>query len=114
MKIHATDYNSMDTDNVSNKLDNGVKTPQAIRIDKGTHMAESGTGISDESVTLMVKSHLAAIKLHHEGCELLRREEEARGWMARLFPNRKNTPSPLPSPLPTYIVARARELGLIK
>jgi hypothetical protein len=114
MKIRATDYNSMSTDDVSKKLDNGVNTPQDIRIERGTHYHESNNGIDDVAVAQMVKAHLTAVQLHHDGWKALRETEKARGWMARLFPTRADLPPPLPPPLPSYILARARELGLLQ
>ena len=114
MKIRATDYNPMSTDTVSKNLDDGVKTPQDIRTSKGTHIAETNNGIDDVAVAAMVTEHKAAVQRNRDWYDELQRKEKARGWRARLFPSRDSTPPPLPQPLPTYILARARELGLLQ
>lgn len=91
-----------------------TRPPINVRDEAGTHVAKSGTGISDKMVVQMVTDHKEAVRQNRDGWEAIRAKEAARGWMGRLFPSRDySVPPPIPAPLPFYILARARELGIL-
>jgi hypothetical protein len=113
MKIHLTDGSTAICSGDAKNLDTGVNTPLIVRNEQGTHISKISTGINDEEVTRMVKEHLAAVQ-RREDWETRQRVQKGRGWMGRLFPSEPSEAPPLPDPLPSYIVARARELGLIQ
>lgn len=112
MKIRLNDGATSTYGTMPKNLDAGVITPLAVRDATGTHLSRSSTGFNDAEVARLVSEHQAAVKAHQEGWDAICAAEKARGWMGRLFPAR-TTPPPAPEPLPSYIVARARELGLI-
>lgn len=116
MKIRTRDSGVTTSAEAAKSLDDAGNTPLTLRDETGTHHGRSNTGIVDSAVVEMITSHKAAIKRNQDAWHAIHEREAARGWVGRLFPHRV-TPAeilpPIPPPLPTYIVARARELGLL-
>ena len=113
MKIITREGVVKNPESASNRF--GAEKPVEISVnpeDKGTYMAMGGNGMNDEAIILFVNAYKVAFNKNKEEWDRFRANEKARSWAGRLFSNKIRVP-PAPPQIPTYIEARARELGLL-